>query len=63
LFAPELENPTKDQVGERFGAMNALTIHWVDARHISNVVLFLASGEARYITGVTLPIDAGAAQK
>ena len=30
---------------------------------ISNAVLFLASDEARYITGVTLPIDAGALVK
>jgi NAD(P)-dependent dehydrogenase (short-subunit alcohol dehydrogenase family) len=28
-------------------------------RDISNAVLFLASDEARFITGVTLPIDAG----
>jgi NAD(P)-dependent dehydrogenase (short-subunit alcohol dehydrogenase family) len=26
---------------------------------ISNALLFLASDEARYITGVTLPVDAG----
>jgi NAD(P)-dependent dehydrogenase (short-subunit alcohol dehydrogenase family) len=26
---------------------------------ISNAVLWLASDEARYVTGVTLPIDAG----
>jgi NAD(P)-dependent dehydrogenase (short-subunit alcohol dehydrogenase family) len=26
---------------------------------ISNAVVFLASDEARYITGVTLPVDAG----
>jgi NAD(P)-dependent dehydrogenase (short-subunit alcohol dehydrogenase family) len=26
---------------------------------ISHAVLFLASDEARYITGVTLPVDAG----
>jgi NAD(P)-dependent dehydrogenase (short-subunit alcohol dehydrogenase family) len=30
---------------------------------ISNALLFLASDEARYITGVTLPIDAGAVIK
>ena len=30
---------------------------------ISNAVLFLASDEARYITGVTLPVDAGALLK
>ena len=59
LFAPDLPHPTREQVGERFGAMNALPIDWVEARDISNAVLFLASDEARYITGVTLPVDAG----
>ncbi|HEY0471303.1 MAG TPA: mycofactocin-coupled SDR family oxidoreductase [Kribbella sp.] len=63
LFAPDLENPTKDQLAERFQAMNALPIPWVEARDISNAVLFLASDEARYITGVTLPVDAGSLAK
>jgi NAD(P)-dependent dehydrogenase (short-subunit alcohol dehydrogenase family) len=32
----------------------------VEPVDISNAILFLASDEARYITGVTLPVDAGA---
>ena len=36
---------------------------WVEPVDISNAVLFLASDEARYITGVTLPVDAGAMLK
>jgi (+)-trans-carveol dehydrogenase len=59
LFAPDLENPTGEQVAPRFGEMNALPINWVEPVDISNAVLFLASDEARYITGVTLPVDAG----
>ena len=61
LFAPDLpkEQRTKEVVGERFQTLNALPISWVEARDISNAVLFLASDEARYITGVTLPVDAG----
>jgi NAD(P)-dependent dehydrogenase (short-subunit alcohol dehydrogenase family) len=43
--------------------MNALPIPWVEPVDISNALLFLASDEARYITGVTLPIDAGATIK
>ncbi len=39
--------------------MNTLPIPWVDARDLSNALLFLASDEARYITGVALPVDAG----
>jgi (+)-trans-carveol dehydrogenase len=60
LFRPDLENPTVDDFKEAAGAINALPIPWVDARDISNAVLWLASDEARYVTGVALPVDAGA---
>ena len=65
LFAPDLPEAgrTKEVLGERFQALNALPIPWVEARDISNAVLFLASDEARYITGVTLPVDAGSVAK
>jgi NAD(P)-dependent dehydrogenase (short-subunit alcohol dehydrogenase family) len=35
----------------------------IEARAISNAVLFLASDEALYITGAALPVDAGAVAK
>jgi NAD(P)-dependent dehydrogenase (short-subunit alcohol dehydrogenase family) len=44
-------------------AGNLLPIPWVDAVDISNAVVWLASDEARYVTGVALPIDAGAGAK
>jgi (+)-trans-carveol dehydrogenase len=61
LFAPDLpeEQRTTANLKERFQMLNALPIPWVEPRDISNAVLFLASDEARYITGVTLPVDAG----
>jgi SDR family mycofactocin-dependent oxidoreductase len=59
LFRPDLENPTEADAMEAFTAINALPIAFVEPRDISNAVLFLASDEARYITGVTLPVDAG----
>jgi (+)-trans-carveol dehydrogenase len=34
-------------------------VPWVQAVDISNAVVFLASDEARYITGIKLPVDAG----
>lgn len=36
-----------------------LPIPWVEPVDVSNAVLFLASDEARYITGVPLPVDGG----
>ena len=65
LFAPDLEpeQRTREAIAERFMTLNALPIPWVEAVDISNAVLFLASDEARYITGVALPVDAGQTTK
>ena len=59
LFSPELENPGPDDYAKVAGLLNLLPIPWVEAIDISNAVAFLASDEARYITGITLPVDAG----
>jgi (+)-trans-carveol dehydrogenase len=61
LFAsdlPEAER-TRAALAPRFQGLNVLPIPWVEAVDISNAVLWLASDEARYVTGVTLPVDAG----
>jgi (+)-trans-carveol dehydrogenase len=60
-FAPDLtpEERTVEALLPRFAALNALPIPWIEAIDVSNAVLFLASDEARYITGVALPVDAG----
>jgi SDR family mycofactocin-dependent oxidoreductase len=63
LFRPDLEHPTVDDFKEAAVGMNALPIPWVEAIDISNALLWLASDEARYVTGVTLPVDAGAFAK
>jgi SDR family mycofactocin-dependent oxidoreductase len=62
-FFPDIENPTDDQVVERFTALNSLPVPWVEAVDISNAVLWLASDEARFVTGIAVPIDAGWLQK
>lgn len=63
LFLPDVENPGRADFAPVSQAMNALPIPWVEPVDISNALLFLASDEARYITGVTLPVDAGAITK
>jgi SDR family mycofactocin-dependent oxidoreductase len=59
LFRPDLTNPTPDDVKEAMTAMHPFPIPWVDPVDVSNAVLFLASEAARYITGISLPVDAG----
>ena len=39
--------------------MNSLPVELVEPEDISNAVLFLASEEARYVTGLTMTVDAG----
>jgi SDR family mycofactocin-dependent oxidoreductase len=65
LFAPDLPESerTKEVLGARFQGLNALPIPWVEPVDVSNAVLWLASDESRYVTGVTLPIDAGSLTK
>lgn len=59
LFRPDLENPTREQFRDVSMRTTTLPVPWVEAIDIANAVVFLASDEARYITGVTLPVDAG----
>ncbi|GAA1869707.1 mycofactocin-coupled SDR family oxidoreductase [Pseudonocardia ailaonensis] len=59
LFDPDNPHPTREAAAPVFQAANGLPVPWVESVDISNAILFLASDEARYITGVTLPVDAG----
>ena len=42
---------------------NALSVPMVEAVDISNAIVWLVSDDARYVTGVTLPVDAGFTNK
>ena len=62
-FRPDLDRPpTRAEFAEAARNMNMLA-PWIDAVDVANAALFLASDEARYITSVTLPVDAGATQR
>lgn len=59
LFRPDKEQATQQDFAEASESIIPMPIPWVEAEDISNAVLFLASDEARYITGVPLPVDGG----
>ena len=63
MFRPDLENPGPDDLELVAKFMHVLPIGWVEPEDISNAVLFLASDESRYVTGVTLSVDAGSCLK
>ncbi|OZC48099.1 SDR family mycofactocin-dependent oxidoreductase [Rhodococcus sp. 14-2470-1b] len=60
MFAPGDPEPTQDKAMAGFMSLNTLPVPWIDPVDISNAVLYLSSDEGRYVTGVTLPVDAGA---
>ena len=62
-FRPDLANPTREEFAQAAKTMNMLPIPWVEPVDIANASLFLASEEARYITAVALPVDAGSTQR
>jgi SDR family mycofactocin-dependent oxidoreductase len=63
LFRPDLDNPGPDDLKVAAQFMHVLPVGWVEPVDISNAVLFLASDESRYITGLPLTVDAGSMLK
>ena len=59
LFLPSRSARPRRTFGAVMQESHALPVPWVESRDVSNAVLFLASDEARYVTGVAFPVDAG----
>ena len=58
-FRPDLEHPTREDATPAFYVQQGMPIPWIEPGDISNMVLFLASDEARYVTGMQMRVDAG----
>ncbi|MGW0085261.1 mycofactocin-coupled SDR family oxidoreductase [Streptomyces sp. NPDC003393] len=69
-FRPDLDHlPSREEFGEASSTLHLLhepgpasrhAVPWLEVEDISNAVLFLASDEARHITGLRMTVDAGA---
>jgi (+)-trans-carveol dehydrogenase len=61
LFTAGLEEGerTDDAIKARYRALNLVPTPWLEAQDISNAVLFLISDDARCVTGIEMPVDAG----
>jgi SDR family mycofactocin-dependent oxidoreductase len=60
LFTGGADGATWDDVERASRAHNALPVPWIEPIDVSNAVLYLASDEARYVTGTAHVVDAGA---
>jgi len=63
LFQPDEPHPTREGAMQNAVEMHVLPISQIEPVDMSNALLFLASDDARFVTGATLPIDAGASTK
>jgi SDR family mycofactocin-dependent oxidoreductase len=68
VATPMVLNPAMEEVlaGPDFsgeGMTNALPVAMIEPVDVTNAILWLVSDDARYVTGVTLPVDAGFANK
>jgi SDR family mycofactocin-dependent oxidoreductase len=53
-----LEGATPQEIAER-SAGNLLPVPWIEPEDVAGAVLYLASDQARYVTGAQLVLDAG----
>ncbi|MDQ2635333.1 MAG: mycofactocin-coupled SDR family oxidoreductase [Actinomycetota bacterium] len=62
-FRKDLAEPTRADAEEAFPHMQAMPIPYVEPEDIAHAVIYLASDESRYVTGLQLPVDGGALLK
>jgi (+)-trans-carveol dehydrogenase len=62
-FRPDLAEPQQEDIVDVAASMHLLNVPWVEPEDVTAAAVWLASNEARYLTGVALPVDAGLLEK
>lgn len=63
VFRPDLEHPTRDDAILTLPMLQALPTPFIEPDDVSNAVCFLASDQARFVTGLRFMVDGGASLK
>ncbi|NKQ55567.1 mycofactocin-coupled SDR family oxidoreductase [Amycolatopsis sp. K13G38] len=58
-FLPGQPDATVEDLRQMAETLNLLPVPWIEPEAVSHAVLYLASDDAKYVTGVALPVDAG----
>jgi len=59
LFCPGLPDPGRADVEPTYRRMNPMRVPWLDPADVAAAVAFLASDEARYVSGTVLEVSMG----
>lgn len=60
LCVPDHPNPTAEDVKPVFAALNLFPdLAWIEPEDVSEAVYWLLSDASRWVTGISLPVDAG----
>ena len=62
-FRPDMTDPTREDAELAFPSLHSIPTPYVEPTDISHAVVYLASDESRYVTGLQLFVDAGASLK
>ncbi|OBI72437.1 mycofactocin-coupled SDR family oxidoreductase [Mycobacterium asiaticum] len=62
-FRPDLPEPSREDAEIVFPLLQAMPVPWIEPEDVSHLVVYLASDEARYVTGQQMFVDAGAGLK
>lgn len=61
LFLPGVADKSPEAFARIAQQLNVMPVPWVQPETVSDLVAFLASDEAQFITGAAIPVDAGMA--
>jgi SDR family mycofactocin-dependent oxidoreductase len=58
-MVPAGEQATEEKISAIMKSVHALPVHWIEPEDVADGIVFLCTDEAKYISGITLDIQAG----
>lgn len=59
MLCPDIENPSRADAEQTLKHLTLMDVGFMECEDMANAALWLASDESRYVTGITLSVDAG----